>query len=455
MEGIKILCPTGHLGFTPIEKGSFFEGVKRRPRYFIADSGSCDIGPYPLGSDNPASPEEWQRHDLELMLVESRRLNATMIIGSASDTGTDRGVNQYIKLIKEIAEQHKIPKFKLGYIYSEQDKDFLAQKLREGVRIEGLGQRGDLTLEDLERTDHIVAMMGIEPIIKVLEMGADVVICGRSSDSCIFAAPLVRDGIPKDVAFYAGKVLECASFACEPFMGKETIIGVVNEREVYIEPMHPGQRATVASIAGHAMYERENPYYERVPGGTLDLSECVYEQYTERITKICGAKFKPDPVYKVKLEGSGRVGERAIAIVGIRDPYTIAHIDQVIKWAKGKVRERYGEIGEDYQIFYHVYGKDGVMGPWEPRREITSHELCVVVEAVADSYDLAALICNAGARNMFYARLPEVKGTAGTAALMMDEVLRGHPGYRWTINHLIPVEDPLELFTIGIQEVGV
>ena len=37
----------------------------------------------------------------------------------------------------------------------------------------------------------------------------------------------------------------------------------------------------------------------------------------------------------MKLEGSGKVGERYIGMAAIRDPYTIAHVDEVIAWARG------------------------------------------------------------------------------------------------------------------------
>jgi hypothetical protein len=46
-----------------------------------------------------------------------------------------------------------------------------------------------------------------------------------------------------------------------------------------------------------------------------------------------------------------------------------------------------------------------------------------------------------------------VKGTAGAAALMSDEILVGKPGYEWTLNHVIPVNDPAELFRIGFETV--
>ncbi len=59
-----------------------------------------------------------------------------------------------------------------------------------------------------------------------------------------------------------------------------------------------------------------------------------------------------------------------------------------------------------------------------------------------------------GTRQLFYARLPEVKGTAGTAAFVVDEVLPATAAYRWTMNHVIPVDDPMELFQVKMIEVG-
>jgi len=453
-DRLSILSPTGHLGFTPIERGSFDIGVSRRPDAIVADSGSCDIGPQPLGADEHCSPEEWQRHDLELMLLGSRRLGVPMIVGSASDAGTDRGVHQYAEIIRELARRHRLAPFNLAMIFSEVSRDEVARRLKNGVRVEGLDGRPDLTGETLARTDRLVAGMGVEPIIHAFDQGADVVIAGRSSDSCLFAAPAIRAGFPEAAAYYLGKVLECASFAGEPFMGKESIIGTVTADAVSVTAMHPGQRCTVASVASHAMYERANPFFEHVAGGVLDMTHCRYEQADERTTRVTGFAFRRDPVYRIKLEGSGKVGERAVSIAGIRDPYTIRHIDAVIGWARSKVEERWGEPGARYQLYYHVYGRDGVMGPSEPRRATSAHELCLVVEAVAPRWEDAEVICALGTRNLFYARLPEVRGTAGTAALMMDEVLRGKPGYEWTVNPVLPLADPLELITVKLEVVG-
>src|SRR5262245_47262005 len=118
-RGLRILCPNGHLGFAPTKLGSFERGLAAEPDMVACDSGSCDCGPIPLGSDTSASPLAWQRHDIEAMLVGARRLSAPMMIGSAGDTGTNSRVDLFVRLVKELAQEHKLPRFNLGYFYSE------------------------------------------------------------------------------------------------------------------------------------------------------------------------------------------------------------------------------------------------------------------------------------------------------------------------------------------------
>ncbi|MNV48135.1 hypothetical protein D3C71_1400270 [compost metagenome] len=152
----------------------------------------------------------------------------------------------------------------------------------------------------------------------------------------------------------------------------------------------------------------------------------------------------------MKLEGSGKVGERYLGLCGIRDPYTIANVDRVIGWAREKVRERFGDSG--YELHYKVYGRDGVMGELEPLRDQPGHELCVMVQGVAPTAEMAEELTLIGLRQMFYARLPDVKGTAGSVAFPLDEVVRVSAAYRWTLNHTIPVDDVFELFQTHMTE---
>ncbi|KGD97182.1 glutamate mutase [Achromobacter sp. RTa] len=452
MRSMSIICPNGHLGFAPLRTESFQLGVAAGPDFIAADSGSDDVGPVPLGSDTSTSPQAWQRHDLEQMLLAARKLDVPMIVGSAGDTGSNSRVDLYVRLIKEIAAEHGLTPFKIGYFYSEVDKERVRKALRDGALVAGLDGYANLTEAELDATDRIVAVAGVHPYIELLQAGADVIVGGRSSDAAVFAAPALHRGYDADKAYYLGKVLECASFCAEPYGGKETVMGEISAEDVRVTAMHPDQRCTIASVAGHAMYERSNPYEEYFAGGKLDMTHCNYEQLSDKTTRITGSRFVPAEQVRVKLEGSGKVGERYMGLCGIRDPYTIENVDRVIAWAREKVRERFGDSG--YELHYKVYGRDGVMGDLEPLRDQPGHELCVMVQGVAPTAEMAEELTLTGLRQMFYARLPDVKGTAGSVSFPLDEVVRTSAAYRWTLNHTLPVDNAGELFPTFLTEAG-
>lgn len=451
-DQIRIVSPNGHLGFAPTKEESFHLAAATKPDYYCADSGSDDIGPAALGADRSVSMYKWQKHDLELMLLAAREQGVPMLIGSAGDCGSNSRVDMYVQIIKDLAAEHDLPPFKLAYFYSEVDTATLADKHRQGVIFEGLDGRSNLTLEEIEATERSVAVTGIHPYVKALEEGADVIIGGRSSDVAIFAAPAIYEGFPEEHAYYAGKVLECASFCAEPYGAKESVIGTVTHEDVQVTAMAPHQRCTPASVASHAMYERSNPYFEYFAGGMLDMTNCVYEQVDEKTTRISGQKFVPiEGDIKVKLEGSGFIGEKYIGLAGIRDPYTIENIDEVIRMAREQIAEEFSDL--EYRVSFRIFGKDGVMGELEPVKEIKSHELMVVIEGIAETQEDAEAVALMGTRQIFYARLPEVKGTAGTASFVVDEVLPATAAYMWTMNHTIPVKDPAELYQLNYEMV--
>ena len=450
---LRIVCPNGHLGFAPIRVGSFAIGCTADPDLVCADSGSCDVGPGPLGADVSSSPRQWQEQDLETMLLAARRLGVPMIIGSAGDTGTNSRVDLYVDIVARLARRHRLPNFRLGYFYSEVTIDTLRHRLDAGETIAGLDGRRELDRVTLGATDRIVAVAGVHPYVKLLDAGAEVIIGGRSSDCAIFAAPAIRSGFPDALAYLYGKILECASFCCEPYGAKESVLGEITMDDIKVTAMLPEQRCTIASVAGHAMYERSNPFHEYFLGGHIDMRDCHYEQYDERTVRITGPRFVAAAELRVKLEGSGKIGERYVGIVGVRDPYTIANIDLVTAWARQQVAERFPAGG--YELHFAVYGRDAILGPSEPLRGVPAHEVAVVVQGVAPSKQMAEEVCMIATRQMFYARLPEVKGTAGGVAFILDEVMPASAAYRWTINHTMRVDHPLELFPTFVTEVGI
>src|ERR1700730_1507693 len=450
---LRIVCPNGHLGFAPIKTGSFRIGCESEPDLICADAGSCDVGPVPLGADISSSPRQWQIDDLETMLLASRRLGVPMIVGSAGDTGSNSRGDLFGGIIRDLGQKQRLARFRVGYFYSEVSKDALRRRILGGDTIAGLDGRPPLDVATLDTTERIVAMAGIHPYIKLLDEGADVIVGGRSSDCAIFAAPAIRRGFPEGLAYFYGKVLECASFCAEPYGGKESVLGEITMDDVKVTALLPEPRCTISPVSGHPMYERANPFYEHFLGGHIDMSRCHYEQYDERTVRVTGPKYVPAAELRVKLEGSGKIGERYVGIVGVRDPYTIAHIDEVIAWARGQAEEQLGAGG--WQLHFTVYGRDAILGELEPLKGSPAHELGIVVQAVAPTRELAEEACMIGTRQMFYARLPQGKGTAGGVGFLLDAGMPAGPAYRWTINHTLRLDDPLELFPTFLTEAGV
>lgn len=447
---MRIMISTGHLGTAPSGPESFRAAIDTMPDYLVADGGSSDPGPVYLGDNRVLG--QFVREELELFLVESRRRGIPLIIGSAGDAGSNHGVDETVRMLREIAQEHRIPSFRIGWFYSEVPGEAIAARISGGERMEGLGGFPDLTPEEARASSRIVAVAGVDPFIRLLDMGAEVIVGGRCGDIAITAAPCIRAGFPAPLAYHMGKMIECASLVAEPFMGKEAIIGTVSDDDILITPFHPGQRVTVASAAGHSMYERETPFFERTLGGLLDMRECRYEQADERSTRISGARFVPDSELRVKLEGARKVGERFMGIVGIRDPHVIRNVDKAIAWCREATQTRFGN--QPYELHFHVFGRNGVLGELEPVKNANPHELCIVVEGLAATEPLAHKLTDFATRMFFLARIPGSKGSSGLAATT-KETMRSSPGYVWNVNHTMRVADPMELFPIHLGQAGV
>ncbi|MCF7935199.1 MAG: DUF1446 domain-containing protein [Synergistales bacterium] len=460
MDKISLLVSTGNLGDNIIEEKSFYKGVQHDIDCFAADAGTADAGPTFLGADMAHNPIEWERHDLKVSLIESRKKNVPFIVGSCSTTGTDRGVDLYAGLIREIAEEHKLAPFTMACIYSQVDIEAIRKRMYQG-KTEPLGADYELTDEVLDSTSNMTASMGVEQIIHALEQGADVVIAGRACDDAVLAAYPIYRGFPRGISLHMGKAAECASLVCWPQMVKESVIATVKEDHFTIEPMHPRQRATPHSVAAHSMYERTDPFIQGAPGGTLDMHGTRYVAETDRITGVYDSVFVPseDGSYKVKLEGAGLVGSRVYHLVGIRDTRAIANLDGILADTRTKVSQIIGAEREgQYELFLHVYGKNAIMKDLEPVERTESHEAAVVIEVISMDEELATSVAKCAKFRLFYMSYPgQMNSSGGSVGLITDEPLYPrNKCYRWTVDHLLTLENPLdsEIFRYTFETVN-
>jgi hypothetical protein len=340
-----VLCASGSLGLTPMHHDSYWAAVDDAPDAIVADAGSGDIGADYLGSGAEYNPAEWEKHDLRLMLLATRRLGIPMIVGSAGGAGTNASVDRYCAMIREIAAEEGLSGFSLARIYSEVDRDQLARRAAQ-EEIPPLGAPAPLSPSDVNRCERIVAMMGVEPILDVLDRGADVIIAGRSCDDAIFAAVPIHRGHDRALSLHMGKTIECGPLVATPIVMREAIVGTMRDDDFLVIPYHPDQRCTPMSVAGHTLYERLNPYRQPVPGGLIDLHGALFEAHTDRVCRVAGAVWEPAERYTVKLEGSAFVGYRGIFIFGLRDPLSIANIDRMCDGIAAEVANNIGPPGE-------------------------------------------------------------------------------------------------------------
>jgi len=277
---------------------------------------------------------------------------------------------------------------------------------------------------------------------------------GRAYDPAVFAAYPVMQGYDPGLALHMGKILECASIAAIPGSGSDCMMGYLRRDHFLLEPLNPERRCTVTSVAAHTLYEKSNPYILPGPGSIIDLTGAKFEQYNDNMVKASGSRLSPCPIYTIKLEGARRVGYRTVSVAGARDPVFIRQLDNIIAGVTERVKSNFADIpAADYELMFHIYGKNGVMGNLEPQREITSHELGIVIEAVAKTQDLANTICSFARSTMLHYGYPGRLSTAGNLAFLYSPSdLKAGEVYRFSVHHLIAVQDPTALFPMEFEE---
>jgi len=82
-------------------------------------------------------------------------------------------------VIRNVAEELGLH-FRMAIIHAEIEKEYVNAKLDEG-KISPLGPVPDLTREEVDASVRIVGQMGVEPFVKALEAGAQVIVAVRSA----------------------------------------------------------------------------------------------------------------------------------------------------------------------------------------------------------------------------------------------------------------------------------
>ncbi len=450
MQEIRVLSPCGGLGYG-FPQASIDAAMCRDPHIIAVDAGSTDPGPHYLGSGEGTLSRDAQKNDLTVLMAARHKANIPLVVGSAYTAGARPHVEKTVAIIREIAKENGY-RFKLAVIKADIDKELLKQNLERG-RVRDFEHPDSLTSETIERSRHIVAQMGVEPIIEALKSGADVIIAGRSYDPAIMAALPILHGFDKGLAFHMGKILECGAYAAEPQSSADSMLGIIRSDHFEVEPTNPALRCTVDSVAAHTLYEKESPVELHLPGGMIDLKKTTFEAVDDRTVRVAKTRFYPSDQYTLKLEGAKAIGYRSLFIAGVRDPIFIDQVDEIVADAEAKVKSGVGYTAESYRLHFSVYGKGAVL--MAPKvNDVVPAELGIVGEVVADTQEIAHSVCSFAHGVLLHTHYPGRKTVAGNLAFPyspsdfdLGEV------FEFSIYHLLEVDDPTSLFQVMLERI--
>lgn len=452
-DTIKIFTPIGMLGYG-FSEDIFWNTLKEGVNAIIVDSGSTDSGPSKLALGKTTVTYEAYRRDLSLLVSACHSYRVPVLIGSAGGDGANDHVDLFVDIIHDIVSNNNFRPLNVISIYAEIDKEVIREKHRAGL-ISPCGRAVPLLLEnDIETATRIVAQMGLEPYVKAMEENPDfdIIIGGRAYDPSPYAAFCVYKGFTNlGINFHMGKLMECGALCSEP-KSKEAL-ATIRHDSFDITPLNPNSRCTPTSVASHTLYEKTRPDILLGPGGGLYLGDATYEQLADgRTVRASGAVFKPDRQYTIKLEGARPCGYHSIFIGGVRDPILISQIDNFVARVEDTVREM---INYPYKLKIHLFGKNGAMGISDPgdNEGFVPREICITGQASASTQAEATHVINVARIVCMHGPYPNQLATSGNFAMPYApfDIPMG-PLSEFCIYHLMPVDDPLELFPIHRRE---
>lgn len=452
---VKVLVPCGSLG-AGVYADEIDYGIAQGAQVIATDAGSTDSGAAYLATGQSKNSRQAVRRDLRILLAAHAKTGIPIIVGTSGQAGGDENLDWTHGILQELVRELGIAP-KVALIYSEQSRDAVKRLNRAG-RIAPLPPLGALDDASIDACEHIVAALGVEAFIAALEQGADIILAGRATDPAVMASYPIWKGAPWGASWHAGKIAECGVHCAENTTLGAGVLLSIDAEGFTVEPLSEQNRCTPYSVSAHMLYENANPFQLTEPGGVLDVSAAQYVQHGERAVRVTGAVWNPRP-YTMKLEGAGGNQYQTMMLVGIQDPEVLADVsgfhDRILKALYDRARSTASteELG-DFHISLRMYGWNAVSGD-HPIDAAPPREIGMLFVATARTQELASSI--ARACNPYFFHYPAVLGKELPSygfAFSPADVPRG-PVYEFKLNHVVHMDDPLELVRFDWPEVAV
>ena len=209
--------------------------------------------------------------------------------------------------------------------------------------------------------------LGAAPVVRALEMGANVIICGRVTDTAVTLAPMIHEfGWAADdwdrlaAGVIAGHIIECGTQCTGGnFTDWQTVKSFSNLGYPLVEARpdgtftvtkHPGTGGLVSvhTVTEQLLYEMGSPGYLAPDCVARFDSVTLTQDGPDRIT-VSGARGGPAPE-KLKVSVSFAHGYRAFGRLIVSGPDSLAKAHKVAEliWECAGGRERYEDTATQF-----------------------------------------------------------------------------------------------------------
>lgn len=439
----RVLVPSGVLGSGCPEE-AMSRGERLSPDCIAVDGGSTDSGPHYLGAGRSKMTRPATKRDLRQLMLARDRLGVPLLVGSCGTSGTDAGVDWMAEIAAEIAAEEGLTA-RVALVYSELSAEALRAPLAAGT-ITPLAPAGPLDAATLDSCEHIVGLLGYEPLAKAIGEGADIVLSGRTTDTAVLAAvPLMR-GLPAGPSWHAAKTAECGGL-CTTHSRRGGVMLSIDDHGFDIEPLHIDNQCTPFSVSAHLLYENADPFRLKEPGVTLDATSATYRALDERCVRVEGSVAEPNG-YTMKLEGAGPAGFRTMVFSAIADPRVLARIGiwlaNVELHLRGGIREVLGVADDAYRLELRPYGWNA-LDPRPAPAPPPPLEVGLMTLVTADTQELATEIAKYCNPVLLHFPLDPNDPLPSFAFPFSPAEVELGAQYEFRLNHVIALDDPLTL----------
>lgn len=449
---VKVLIPSGALGLN-YDAQALQRGIDARPDIIAIDGGSTDSGPSYLGR----GVSKYARASIKLewagLMAAAAEAGCPLVIGTAGTCGADTAVDWMLDITREIAVEQGVQP-RIAVLRSGQDPAQTAQAFTEG-RITALSGAPEIDADGIRACTNIVALAGAEQVATALETGAEVIICGRTTDTAIIAALPLQMGIDAGAAWHAAKIGECGALCASNPQSGVLMVEFDDAGGFVIHPLADGAHATPHTVSAHMLYENSDPFILYEPGGHLDVTRALYRALDDSRVHVSGARWVPSDEYTVKLEGARVAGYQTVLMVLLRDAHYVANAqtwaDDITAKCLEKAGQRLDAPPDSYSIELRLIGQNASFGDLEAR-EAAPVEVGVMAIVTAET---AALADELGKMlNPYLLHHPLTRDEEQpTFAFPFSpaEMPRGAV-YEFALHHVLTLDDPMQAFTLEVVE---